>query len=254
MKFRLLITLTATCLGCGYTWGDQLADARNLVERWVQVEEAISQEKVAWLEKEAALQDLIKLAELEMQTLEEEQTRLAAESNKTNETRLALREDEMAAKERLTRVREFLATVEARIKPLEKSLPAPLQESLQPLFLRIPESASETRMGAAERMQTVVTIMSRMFEFDDRVVVDSEIREVTNGGKNELTTLWVGLGAAYYIDEASGDAGYGVVSREGWNWVSEPELRQEIMQAIELATGRDQDARFIALPFELGQL
>lgn len=249
---RRFITIAACSAGLwAYTFGyasKELDSARGLVEQWVQVEETVSREAVAWKEKESSLRDLIEVSQMEISKLKEELSRIDASTTQADEQRIQMVEEREDLARRVERIRGFLIETELRLRELEPVFPSPLKRSLAPLYARIPENPQSTRLGVAERMQTVITMLTTVLAFDDKVTVDLDVRELSDGSSGEVKTLWVGLAAAYYLDSANGEAGYGQMSETGWQWVSQSGLRDDIEEAVALAEGQTQEARFIELP------
>jgi hypothetical protein len=57
----------------------------------------------------------------------------------------------------------------------------------------------------------------------------------------------VGLGAAYFVNEANDFAGAGSPGPNGWEWASRPELAPAIRQVVKIY--RNEHApRFVSLP------
>lgn len=248
---RQLILLTLCASAFGADAEGRLGKARSAVSRWVDVERSISREAVAWGEKKELLNDLIKVSKTEIGNLES-QIKKADESKGVADARRA---ELVAVREKTQtnaqRIQEFLKPTEARLRRMKQRLPLPLQETLAGLFRRIPENSADTTLGIAERMQTVVGIISAIQKFDSMVTVSEGLRELKDGSTGEIRTLYIGLGAAYYLSGGDADAGVGVPTPDGWTWSSNPELADAIGEAIAIAENKSQVARFIPLPVKV---
>ena len=145
-------------------------------------------------------------------------------------------------------VRTFLIGAEARIKGLVPRLPHLLQENLEPLMQRIPREASGSELGIATRMQNVMRVVAEIQRFDMLVATGEEVMATADGVRREVKTVYFGLGAAYYVSADGSDAGVGQAGPSGWEWRSQPELASSVRDAIQLASGKAMEARFLSLP------
>jgi hypothetical protein len=249
LRQLILLTLCTTVFGADA--GGRPNQARSAVSRWVDVERSISGEAVAWKEKRELLDDLIQVANTEIANLE----RQIAKADESTGVADARRAELVATREKTSanaqRIQEFLKPTEVRLLALKRRLPKPLQETLAGLFRRIPTDPTDTTLGIAERMQTVVGILSAIQKFDSLVTVSEGLRELKDGSTGEIRTLYIGLGAAYYLSGGDTDAGVGVPTPDGWTWSSQPELADAIREAIAIAENKSQVARFIPLPVKV---
>ena len=230
---------------------ERLDRTRSAVSEWVAVEQTISHELLAWKEKEASLKDLISVVAGEIEGLESqlEENRKFSSAADERRAELVKQRDEIEKSAQL--IRKFLTKMEARVRVLKAQLPQPVQEKLEPFYQRIPVDASKTSLGIAERMQTIVGILSTVQKFDRLVTVAEEVKPLADGSSGEVKTIYLGLGAAYYLAAGGADAGVGVPGKDGWVWESQPELAKAIQETIAIAEGTSQEARFVPLPINL---
>lgn len=226
----------------------EVESVRSVTKEWVAVEQAISSEHVAWIEKQALLKDLIAAAQAENKSLRAALTEIEA----TRSAADALRAELILQQETLQDNREvilsFLQTMEPQLKMLEKRLPSPLREKLTASYLKLSGEPSMTDPDLARRMQTVASIMTEIHEFDRTITVSNEIRKLADGSEGEVQSVYAGLGAAYYRTRSGDDAGIGYLSSEGWVWESRPKLNDEIAAVIAILDQSNREASFIDLP------
>jgi hypothetical protein len=147
----------------------------------------------------------------------------------------------------LERARRFAVEFEGQLTNLVPRLPAPLQEAMKPLLNRLPADPATTRMTAAERVQVLVGLLNELDKFNNAVAVFSEKRPNARGEEVAVETVYVGLGAAYFVNEAGDFAGTGVAGLKGWEWTARPELAGSIREVIRIYRN-ERPARFVALP------
>lgn len=226
----------------------KLEDLRGLTLKWVALEQSISKEALAWEEKQSQLNDFIKIAQVEVEGLQEELVALEKIANASDTRRQELLEKQEHLNQYAGTIRTFLTRIETKLRTLKPRLPQPLQDNLIAAYQKMPQEGQSTSLGIAERMQTVIGILTMIQRFDDVITVTQEIKTLPDQSKGEVTTFYVGLAAGYYVTTAGNDAGYGHPTDNGWTWKSDPSLMESITEAISIADGTSQEATFIELP------
>ena len=241
-SLSLLIAATAS---------EALDSTRPVVKEWVATEKAISSEAIQWEEKQTLLTDLIGVTQAEIETLNKSLETIEATQTEADAVRAELVTEQEELNQGRQRIATFLDEVEPKLVALKSALPKPLQDKLTPLYQRIPQDPANTTLGIAQRMQTVIGLISTINKFDRAITVHEELRTLGDGSTGEVETVYIGLGAAYYRTRSGDDAGVGQPSANGWKWESQPELSAAIAEVIAIANNQTQEARFIALPVNL---
>ena len=231
---------------------EELDLARANLKEWVEVEKSISLEKQSWRNKKEVMLDLIGVLEKESETLRrriEEMGRVQSESDNRREELL---KKEASLADSIEAIELFLGKMESQMWALSAWLPQPLLQKLEPFFGRLPNDSEETSLGVAERMQTVVGILSSVHKFDERIILSREIRETRDGDRGEFKSLYLGLASAYYLAPNGASAGVGRPSANGWLWEPAPELADRIEEAMAIHEGIQKEAEFLPLPVRIG--
>jgi predicted nucleic acid-binding Zn-ribbon protein len=229
---------------------EALETARSTVKEWAATEKVISLEVTEWNGRKHLLDDLIEVAAQRIRRLEAD---LAAGEDRLSagdEARATLLDQRDAVAVEAEQIEAFLVRMESRMHNLKPKLPEPLLEELATVYQRLPDASGETSLGLGERMRTVVSLLSRIREFDEVLTLAESLR--TLPGSEEaasVRTLYLGLGQAYFIGPEG--AGYGWPGPEGWVWHSAPELREAVREAIVLAEGAAMAPKFVDLPVRL---
>ncbi len=250
-KHIFIHCVTGISLLVSATASEALDSTRNVVKEWVTTEKAISSEAIQWEETQTLLNDLIGVTQAEIDTLNKSLETIEATATEADAVRANLVTEQEDLNQGRQRITEFLNETEPKLLALRPALPAPLADKLTSLYQRIPQDPQETTLGIAERMQSVIGILSTIGKFDRVITVHEELRTLGDGSQGEVETVYIGLGAAYYRTRSGDDAGIGQPGAEGWQWESQPELSAAIAEVIAIANNQTQEARFIALPVEL---
>ncbi|MFP4283585.1 MAG: DUF3450 family protein [Opitutales bacterium] len=224
-----------------------LETARSTIQEWATAEKAISREAAEWEAQKTLLRDLIAVEAERIERLEGELATYETGLSASHEERAALLDQQEALQVHSAATERFLARIEGDLRDLRPRLPEPLQNDLAAIYARLPGAAASTTLSLGERMQTVVTLLGRVRQFDSRLTVTESIRALPGGmGEASVRTLYLGLAHAYYL--APGDAGIGRVGPEGWIWESRPEFADAIREALLLAEGEALEPKFVDLP------
>jgi hypothetical protein len=170
----------------------------------------------------------------------------------TNNTQVAKEMDEAGSLQNLSRetldaARQFAADLELRVKRFTPQLPLPLQDILKPLVARLPADTANTKMLAAERVQVLVGILNELDKFNNAVNVFNEKRKNPNGDEVAVQTVYIGLGAAYFVNEAGDFAGTGAPGANGWEWSVKNQIAPSVHEVVKIYRN-ERTARFVTLP------
>ncbi|HAT60241.1 MAG TPA: hypothetical protein DCS60_05645 [Opitutae bacterium] len=234
-------------------FGSEVLDlARANLKEWVKVEKSISLEKHAWRNKKEVMLDLIGVLEKESEALRSRLEEIGRQQGESNNLREELLKKEASLADSIEAIELFLRKMEGQVWALSAWLPQPLVQKLEPFFGRLPKESEETSLGVAERMQTVVGILSSIHKFDERIILSSEIRKTGDGSRGEFKSLYLGLACAYYLAPNGASAGVGRPSANGWLWEPAPELADRIEEAMAIHEGIQKEAEFLPLPVRIG--
>jgi len=209
----------------------------------------ISKARTDWQTDKETIEQTIRLYERELKAVEEQLSKVSTNSAQADKERTEAAAQKAALEEALGRVGRFAEDFEGQLKKQVPLLPLPLQEVLKPFLRRLPTETG-TKMTAAERTQVVVGILNELDKFNNAVSVFSEKRTNEKGEGVAVDVLYVGLGTAYYVNEAGDFAGTGSPGTSGWEWSANPRLASAIREAVRIYRN-ERPARFIALPAKI---
>jgi hypothetical protein len=227
--------------------GVSLTDARTALEQWVETEQLVSKTRSDWQTDKEMLEQTIQLYERELQAVEEKLSTVSTNSTQVDKEREQAEAQLKSSQESLDRSRDFAAGFEGKVAQLVPRLPVPLQEILKPLLARLPADPANTKMAATERVQVLVGILNELDKFNNAVNIFSEKRKNDRGEEVAVETVYVGLGAAYFVNDADNFAGMGTPGPTGWEWTIKPELASSVREVVRIYRN-ERGARFIALP------
>lgn len=223
-----------------------LGETRTAIEKWVEARQLVSKVRSDWRTDRETLEQSIQLYERELKGIEEQMAKVSTNNTQIDKERAEAESIKLASGAALERAREFGADFQPKVLAMVPKLPPPLQELLKPLLNRLPTDAS-TRMTAAERMQVLVGILGELDKFNNAVSVFNEKRKDSAGNEVSVETVYVGLGAAYFVNPSNDFAGTGTPGDSGWQWTPRPELAAAVRDVVRIYRN-EQPARFIPLP------
>lgn len=237
--------MTATLLTLGAE--SSLDQARVSLEKWVEARQLISKTTADWQADKEMLQQTAQLFERELASIQEQMSKLSTNNTQVEKERAQATELLQASNQSLDWVREQAGTLEAKITSLAPRLPAPLQETLKPILNRFPSDTTKTRLTAAERMQAVVGALNEIDKFNNAVTIFNEKRKNQKGDEVAVDTVYVGLGAAYFVSSTGDLAGTGTPNEKGWEWTIQPALGPSVQEVVKIYRN-ERSARFVPLP------
>ena len=246
--------LSSGALSAGTSAGDvdkisappTLEETRLKMDKWLETQQIISKERKDWQQGKEILLVRLEVVKKEIATLEEKTTQAeasVAEANKKRSEMLAENDQLKVAGAQLTGA---VAEMEGEIRKMFKQLPEPIQTKLQPLYQRIPENPSKTRVAAAERFQNILGILNELNKTNNEITVSYEVHSLADGKPSEVKAIYVGLAQAYYVS-ARGEAGIGRPTADGWKWEPSKAVARDVLTALEILEGKQSPA-FVPLP------
>lgn len=226
---------------------DAEAEGRTAIETWVETRRILSRETQEWRVAREVLDGRADLLAREVETIEKQ---IAQTTNEIGELDVKLAEAR-AQRERLVAATagldESIAALERRVRALLPRVPAPLRERVEPLSQRIPAEGAASPASLAERFQNVIGVLNEMQKFAREIQVTSEVRDFGDGGRVEVTVLYVGLAQAYFVNPAGTVAGVGRPGPHGWSWERDDELAPAVQEAIAVYRN-ERPAVYVRLP------
>lgn len=228
-------------------WAEtSLGDARSNLEKWIETRQLIARATSDWQADKETIEQTAQLFARELKSVEDQISKVSTNSTQVDKELAQAEALSKSSTEILDRTRQLAAGLEGQLTKLVTRLPMPLQEILKPLLNRIPADPN-TRTSAAERLQAIVGVLNELDKFNNTVSVFSEKRKNPKGEEVAVETVYVGLGAAYFVNDAGDFAGMGGPGPGGWDWMIKPELASAVREVIRIYRN-ERPARFVPLP------
>lgn len=227
--------------------GPGIDEAREALGEWTEIRRVISKERRDWQLGREVLGDRIELVDEQIgslrEKLEEAKSKIAETDTQTVE-KVAQRDRLVEAAKGLE---DTIEGLERRTLVLLARLPAPVVEKVELLSQRIPKDPSETKLSLGQRFESVVGVLNEVNRFHSEISATSEVRELGNGTSAEVTTLYVGIGKAFYHGANGTVAGVGDGSGETWAWTEANGSAAAIRETVGIFKGEELPG-FVKLP------
>lgn len=250
LRVQLSVLAGAAMLAYAPLSGTPLEETTTLLEEWVQTERLLSEEKSEWEADRASMESLLRVYRQEIDTLTRIIEDAKADTSTAEVLRAELLEQDESVKSIESDVVAALISAEEQIKGLEAVLPPPLREELQPLFNSLPQDSKASKLAIGQRVQPIVAILTQVQKFNQVVTLVEDFREFEAGRTVQTETVYFGLGAAYYVDQANENAGFGVPGTDGWEWKTDNNLIPAIRSFVDIYRGTQQ-ARYVEVPVSI---
>lgn len=242
-----LLLLTAGALRAAEAGVNALTQSRSTLEQWVQTKQLVSKTRSDWEADKESLAQTVALYERELKSVDEQMSKVSTNNTQVQREMTEATALQAAAHETLGQAREFAAGFEAKVKELVPRLPAPLQDILKPQLAKLPADPANARLLAAERMQTLVGILNEIDKFNNAVNLFNEKRKNSAGDEVAVQTVYIGLGAGYFVNEGGDFAGVGAPGDTGWEWTIQSDLAAKIQEVVKIYR-MERTAKFVTLP------
>lgn len=247
-SIRLRLLLLMACVFATRVHSEpSLNETRSTLEKWVQTRQLISKTRTDWQSDKEIMEGTAELFERELKALEEKFSKLGTNSVQVEKDRMQAETLLKASEASLGQTRQFAAEFEGKLRALAPQLPVPLQEIIKPHVNKLPADSGKTEMPAAARLQTIVAVLNELDKFNNAVNIFSEKRKNGKGEEVAVETLYVGLGAGYFVNDAGDFAGMGRPGANGWEWSVKNDLAHSVRETIRIYRN-ERGARFVALP------
>lgn len=235
-------------------FGDKLTSTSETLREWAKTEQLISEEKRDWRTAEEILGSQIEMVENKIDGLKKEIEEAKKNVSAKDEERAKLTEENEGLKSAASTVEGEIAELESKLKAnLLPILPESLAEKLKPLTQRIPKDAQEAEKGKlslSQRFQSVIGILNEVNKFNRDIKMVPERRKLEDGKEVEVTTIYMGLGQAFYVNNNRDRAGVGRPGPNGWVWTPRNEAASSIAHVLKILEN-EQPAAFVPLPVEV---
>jgi hypothetical protein len=228
-------------------------ETRSIIEQWVEREQIISKENSEWEIEKGLLEKTYALLTSEVARLDSELKDLKESASASDEERSSLAAQKESLKAASNVVASTIGTLETDLKAIIPTLPDPLVEKIRPLIRRLPDNPEKTDLSLGQRVQNIVGILSQTDKFNTTITTTSETREFEEGKIVQVTTLYMGLASAYYVDDSGKYAGVGIPTANGWEWPLVKGIGSEVKQLVDIYQGTG-EIKFINLPAQIKTL
>jgi hypothetical protein len=244
---RLAALLLAVVLPSAVLSQANIDPVLEKIQQWVETERRIAREQAAWETDREAIHHLLAVYRQELQTLDEQITAAERDTSAAEHRRAELLRSDEALKEIEAAVTSQFIAAEKAVKTLYRRLPLPLQQETAPAYTALPDDPERSRLPIANRIQPLAALLTQIQKFNTTVTIVEEFREFERGNPVQVESIYFGLGAAYYVDQANKNAGVGVPGDDGWTWREQNEIADKLRAFLDIYRGKKQ-AVYIELP------
>ncbi len=237
-------------LGSVQADSEKIEQTRTTLEKWVETQRIISEEKRDFKLAKEMLNERIDLVKREIESLEEKIGQAEDSIAEADKKRMELIEENDKLKAASASLVDTMVALEKRIKELLVRLPDPIRDRVKPLSQRLPDGKTETKLNNSERFQNMVGILNEVDKFNREITATSELRDLENGSSMEVAAMYIGIGQAYYVNNNGDVAGIGTSGDEGWIWSPNNDVASQISLSLGIFNN-EKPASFVPLPVEI---
>ncbi|MEZ5304069.1 MAG: DUF3450 family protein [Verrucomicrobiales bacterium] len=228
--------------------GDAKAEIlRAKIGEWMEKVSSIDKDISEWEVQRRILQQTITGLEGEVASLEESIAAEKEEAGKADEVNVEQSQEKVALVDALDLLKSEIASLQKTFFEVYPSLPTPLQSDLaEPV--RILKDEKEDRLTV--RAQALGAALKMVNQFASNISIHPELREIDDGTKQQVSTIYFGLAGAFSANQSGSFALIGTPSPTGWVFESAHEFGPSIVQLINVKEGSE-DIGFVNVPTKI---
>jgi FtsZ-binding cell division protein ZapB len=225
-------------------------NTRAVIEKWIETQRIISQEKRDLVLAREMLNERIALVQREIESLKNKISEANASVAESDRKRTSMVDENDSLKQATAGLGSILSNMEGRVRHMIARLPDPIRERIKPLSQRLPNDSEQTKQSTSERFQNIVGILNEVDKFSRDISATSEVRTLADGSSVEVAVLYLGIGQAFYTSSDTTIAGTGTASDTVWTWQPNNPAAVKIAEAIAILKN-EKVASFVQLPVEI---
>ncbi len=206
----------------------------------------ISEESAEWDTDRELLRDLIATLQAENTAHDESLAKSKAEMADVSRQRAELNERQAQARKATEILAQKINELESRALILLPAFPSPLRERVARFAEAIENPKRSNQFSLRERLENAIAVLQAANLFHQAVSLEKQ-RFTIEGKTREFKVLYYGFSVAYFVNDASTYAGYGMPGKSGWQWTQDNDLADEVRQAVAIRNKRAM-ATFVELP------
>ena len=228
---------------------DPLAPAQKAAADWIKTRLETSRMETAWATEKPLLEATVNGMRERAQGLEDKRDELKAQTAKDRSDLEEITAKKEAAAADLKASEAALQELVTKLTAMRPSLPPRLSDALEMSY----RSLASTSLNPSERMQLVMTVLSRCSQFNRAITSDEEALSIEGEpGLRSLEVMYWGLGHGYALDRAAGKAWYGSPGPKGWQWEPLPDGSKPVSELIAMYADKA-DPDFVSVPARIAQ-
>lgn len=232
--------------------GDPIGDARAALAQWVETRRQIAKVRSDWAVSRELLEDRVAVVQRQIEQLRAqiaEADVTLAQGGTDRVAQQAEREKHDFAAEKL---RGVIGTLEGRVQALLERLPQPLLDRTELVRHRLPADPAKSDASLSDRFATVVAILNEADKFQREITEVNEVRKLPDGSSAEVTTIYLGLGQAFWVTRDGLTGGTGAPGPDGWVWSASPDAPAALAAAVTMLKKKGEvDATYVQLPIRI---
>lgn len=248
----LPVSFLGLCLILAAAWAsgsdaNQADELKQQTDRWIGLQRRTADEANQWRADKETLQTSLDVLRKERETL---QGKVDANELATGlfQKRLDQAQSELAEHEAAhAALQERSGALEERIRNLTTRLPEPLQAKIGPMLEKLEPREGEDAPSAAQRTQTLVSVLSAIDLFNNTLTMTHQLRQVEGGELQDIKVLYWGLATGYAIDARGERAWVLQPGASHWEWLDATD-RTDGIKTLFAIYEKQQSPQLVELP------
>ena len=241
-RFLYLILFLCLPMAHAETSPADITLLQEKIAKTVDVQTLESEERNEWTAKKAQMETLLELHKKELTLLDEELDISGQSAPAHSEEVDTLTTGVESFKKSRQLTKQAIARNVPRTLALAKHFPTPLQEQIRTEIDALESWTPGTE--SRDALRAILGIIDKAQKFNRSYTRSTEILN-----NREVEILYLGLARAFYTDRKS-NSGFGTPSPKGWVWEPSPEVRDDLITALDSLDKKTPPA-MVTLPLQI---
>jgi len=232
----------------------KIEETRVALEEYIETQRQISKERHGFELSQEMLKSRMELLKEQIRDYRKKIEQARTEITKADEERASLADKEEQFQDSSERLKAIVVGLEERTKKLLKRLPGPIRDQVKVLSQSLPDNQADTgekvKQTTLQRFQNVAGILNSINKYNSDISVESDMLDLGDDAKFNVSCVYVGLGQAYYSNSDGTIGGIGVSTSEGIKWKQDNDIAPQVFNIVKILDGKEV-ASFVQLPVDV---
>ena len=213
LKYIIFILLYFNCLI--FAKQEQLELAKNNISQTIKIKQALYKAKADSLQKQAFMQDLLKILQDKSKTLDAKITKFQKTKKDHKDLKATIAKSKIAYQNSVKLLASKISILENKLKEIAQKLPLPIQDELARKFKQLNEKRPLKAINKS--LQIALSFLAELDFYSNHINAFEEVQDI-EGKQLNINSFYIGLTYGYFFNKAQQKVGYIYYKDLAWHY------------------------------------